>query len=321
MTISAYFDTARRDMLRMPIFFVFLMLGGVVLAQYTNKNYILNKTYKTATSSPIQVPNAAQATMEITYFDGLGRPKQQIAYGQSGSGGDLITHIEYDPFGRQVKQYLPYERTGMSLDFDAQAQTNVQSFYNSSYFQNTANPYSETEIEHSALNRPLRQAAPGNPWAMDGGHEITMDYHTNNSEEVYYFMVSSSGSLALNSSNQGYYPADRLYKNEVTDENGHFSITYTNALGQVVAKAIQLPEREGNDLNIGYTYYVYDLHGNLVYVLPPKLSDVIVSNGSLASNHHQLFNELGYRYRYDHRNRLVRKRLHGMNREWNVYYV
>ncbi|WP_223270787.1 RHS repeat-associated core domain-containing protein [Subsaximicrobium wynnwilliamsii] len=55
------------------------------------------------------------------------------------------------------------------------------------------------------------------------------------------------------------------------------------------------------------TYYVYDVHGNLTYVLPPKME---ASISTISAINGQL-NELGYQYKYDHRNRLVEKKIPG----------
>ena len=46
----------------------------------------------------------------VTYFDGLGRPKQQTAIKGSPTQKDIITHMEYDEVGRQAKQYLPFAK-------------------------------------------------------------------------------------------------------------------------------------------------------------------------------------------------------------------
>jgi len=141
------------------------------IAQDSNLNYVSTKTYKIATNSSLP-HSSGDVSSGVTYYDGLGRPIQQIAHKQSGTGGDLITHIEYDPLGRQEKSFLPFERTSGSLAFDANAQSNVFSYYNSQQFGNTQNPYSQTEFDSSPLNRVLKKAAPGNDWAMGNDHEV-----------------------------------------------------------------------------------------------------------------------------------------------------
>ncbi|WP_339610853.1 RHS repeat-associated core domain-containing protein [uncultured Planktosalinus sp.] len=100
---------------------------------------------------------------------------------------------------------------------------------------------------------------------------------------------------------------------------------YKNKLGQVVLKRVYTTisgEARTIDPKTAisfYTYYVYDVYGNLTFVLPPKLSQQIVSGSSLVGNHQELLDELGYRYIYDHRNRLKNKKLPGKQPEVIFY--
>ncbi|WP_339610854.1 DUF6443 domain-containing protein [uncultured Planktosalinus sp.] len=199
--------------MRSIIFYFILFFSiGVLHSQTSTENYVKTIKHKIPDNTSFRdvSPNNT-VVVDITYFDGLGRAKQQIAHRQSGTGGDMVTHIAYDGLGRQTMQYLPYERSAhSSLPFDVNAEYNTLAFYNTSYYQNTQNPYSQTEYEDSPLNRVLRQAAPGNEWAMDSGKEIKMEYQTNNASEVLNFMVTdptSSPTLTLSNENSGRYPA------------------------------------------------------------------------------------------------------------------
>jgi len=289
-------------------------------AQTPGENYVKTTTYKIETPSSISSPNVSDAMVEINYIDGLGRTKQTIAHKQSGNGDDLVTPIVYDGFGRQIKEYLPYERNA-SLDLDGSAEASASSFYNTTEFDYTTNPFTEKELELSPLGRVLRQAAPGADWEMNSGHEIKFSYETNASSELYYFTVSLSGNdpaLVY----EGYYPDGELFKTVTKDENWESSdgqsgtITqYTDKMGRMILKRIY----EGT--NKIDTYYVYDDYGNLSFVLSPKLSEQIVSDGTLVVNYAYLLDELGYQYRYDHRNRMIRKKLPGKHQEFMVYDI
>ena len=147
-------------------------ISNLVLAQTTTENYVKNTTPQTPVQTEAALNNLSTDHKQetITYIDGLGRPKQQIGIRQSPTGKDIITHIGYDPFGRQNKNYLPYvpEVAGSEGTFrignQQQATTN---FYNTPKYENTQNPYSETHFEASPLNRVLEQGAPGTDWAVD----------------------------------------------------------------------------------------------------------------------------------------------------------
>jgi hypothetical protein len=69
----------------------------------TDQNYIITTTYKQPTTPVFVNSDPSKANVNITYFDGLGRPIQQIGNQQSATGKDVIIHIEYDGFGRQTK--------------------------------------------------------------------------------------------------------------------------------------------------------------------------------------------------------------------------
>ncbi len=268
----------------------------------------------------------------VTYFDGLGRPKQQNAVKQSNSGNDIVTHIGYDDFGRQDKEYLSYASSQTSSEYinPTTLVPNLVSQYQTNYGAINANPFSQKDFEKSPLNRVLQQAAPGDDWSLAKNHTIKLDYQTNiaaDAIKLYTVVLSFANStytptLLLSSANGGYCEANQLYKNVIKDENwtsGKNSTTeefkdkqgrvvlkrtysnYTNTLG--VVTATEVPHD---------TYYVYDNYGNLTYVIPPLVDTSIALTSTVL-------NELCYQYIYDYRNRLVEKKLPGKQWEFIIY--
>ncbi|MDD3005895.1 DUF6443 domain-containing protein, partial [Flavobacterium sp.] len=166
------------------IFHILLVIPVLVLGQSTDQNYFKSTTYKQPTTTSVTNPDVMVATVQIGYLDGLGRPIQQIAHKQSNSGKDIVTHIEYDVFGRQIKEYLPFVNSSASLNYLSSAQSEVLNFYASpsiattgnANFEATTNPFSEKQLENSPLNRVFKQAAPGDPWAIGNGKEIKFEY-------------------------------------------------------------------------------------------------------------------------------------------------
>ena len=74
-----------------------------------SENYIHSRVYLEET----QETNAAKKQLEtVAYYDGLGRPKQNIGVKASPKGRDVVTHIEYDEFGRRAKDFLPIPQSG-----------------------------------------------------------------------------------------------------------------------------------------------------------------------------------------------------------------
>ncbi|MBP1167229.1 RHS repeat-associated protein [Chryseobacterium sp. PvR013] len=72
------------------------------------------------------------------------------------------------------------------------------------------------------------------------------------------------------------------------------------------------------DGNKADTYYVYDIYGNLTYVIPPLASDAVKSmtTGFFPD---ETLNNLCYQYKYDKKNRLVEKKLPGKGSEFMLY--
>ncbi|MBP4139146.1 DUF6443 domain-containing protein [Flavobacterium geliluteum] len=296
--------------------------SGVVAQTFSDDNFI----YTAAPKKAVQAANFNTLTKEeisqnVTYFDGLGRPIQTIAIGQGNNGLDIITPVEYDGFGRQLKEYLPYAASNGGTYYPKIDPTSAidatRVFYNNKY-QNTDNPFSEKKLEASPLNRVLKQAAPGSSWAMNSGHEIKLDYQTNTATDVVklYRATASwqagSGLYEISLAEDGTYTAGELYKTVTYDENttatpietAGATIEFKNKEGQVILKRTYAAGDKHD------TYYVYDLYGNLTYVLPPKVSGAINSD---------VLDGLCYQYKYDHRNRLVEKKLPGKQWEFIVY--
>jgi len=304
---------------------ILLMLANQELRAQTFSDD--NFVYTVAPKKPVQSGNFNSLTKEemsqnVTYFDGLGRPIQTIAIGQGAEGQDIITPMEYDPFGRQVKEFLPYASANggnsyPKIDLTA-AITAAQGFYSTEKYENTANPFSQKQYEPSPLNRVLKQAAPGTSWAMGSGHEIKLGYQTNKASDAVKLYkattswLAGSGLYEISFLDDGTYAENELYKNVTFDENSGASLNesagstveFKNKEGQIVLK------RTYDSGDKHDTYYVYDIYGNLTYVLPPKVTGAISDD---------VLNGLCYQYKYDNSNRLVEKKLPGKQWEFIVY--
>ncbi|TDP58619.1 DUF6443 domain-containing protein [Flavobacterium dankookense] len=296
----------------------------------SDQNYIKNTTYKVPTTVTPN-PTDAQKTQSITYFDGLGRPIQQIAKAQSATAKDIITHIEYDGFGRQTMEYLPFasqQNTMLFMDSNTLKQeqaTQYQTWYGD------VNPYSEKRLENSPLNRVLEQAAPGNDWAMNNAekHTIRFDYQTNVANEVKLYKATATWVPAkglyeialVNETGSVYYEPNQLYKTITKNENWktadgdkNTTVEFKDKEGRVVLKRTYGSSIINNAETAAWhdTYYVYDIFGNLTYVIPPLVNTSLVITNDVL-------NDLCYQYQYDYRNRLVEKKLPGKQWEFIVY--
>ncbi|WBV52269.1 DUF6443 domain-containing protein [Chryseobacterium gambrini] len=287
-----------------------LVFAAMSFAQSQNENYIQSQSCLN--------DDCSRKSETITYFDGLGRPKQIISVKAAPGGKDLVTPITYDGFGRQVKNILPVPAAtqNSSIHTGITDETAANSYYG------VSNAYSEKEMENSPLDRVLQQASPGEPWKMSSGHTQKLKYETNLGTEVKKFITSTTTStvnnvsttvstLSVSSDNSGYYSAATLYKNTVTDEDGNPVTEFKNGQGQTI-----LVRRNDGAQNVD-TYYVYNEYSQLAFVISPKAVKQISDNSNLITD--AILNELCYQYRYDGRDRLVEKRLPGKEWELMVY--
>ena len=237
---------------------------------------------------------------EITYFDGLGREVQNISVMGSPDQKDVIKITSYDAAGRKDKDYISYESTQQSGQFDVNAIANQQSFINTmfpAFMGNSNAPYgfNQTVYEPSPLNRMLKQVAPGYDWRNGSGKEICFSYKTNTN------VVSS---WKYDPPNDDYpvitYDANKLYLTETMDEDQHIKREYKDLQGKVVLTETVC----GTD--VLHTLYVYDDFDQLCAVVPPKATTPDDYN-------------LSYQYRYDNRKRMKMKKLPGADWVYMVY--
>ncbi len=269
----------------------------------------------------------------VQKLDGNEASIETLIVGPQSETQDIVTHIEYDDYGRQTKQYLPFASEGTSGSYNTVNVTNdINNYYLDKYQEdfpgitNTAqvNAYSESVFEASPLNRVQEQGAPGSAWKADrdsdADHTIKFDWGTNTASEVVKFRVTFTNNdtekpqLVMDN----YYVAGELYVTITKDENwkttdgdNHTTKEYKDKQGRVVLKRTYASTGSAG-ASAHDTYYVYDKFGNLTYVIPPKVITTDgVSNSELA--------ELCYQYEYDNRNRLVEKKIPGKDWEYIIY--
>lgn len=309
------------------ILYLLMLCPAFVVAQSQSQNYIKTTKYRIPVAeSAIATVADTDKTVNVTYYDALGRTIQQVASKQSATGNDMVNAIEYDIFGRQVKKYLPYIRTA-SLDFDPNAIQATFSFYatnnqlltRSPDFPVTGTPFSAIQYEPSPLSRVLKNASPGTDWAMASGHALKKEYQANGANEVRFFRAASiwdsslgiyTTSLSQNGSTN--YAAGQLYKTIDYDENSAATpleangstVVFTNKDGETILRRVY-------NAGVKYdTYYVYDQFRNLSYMVPPA------SSGNLTAD---VLDNLCFQYRYDSYDRQVEKKVPGRQWEYTVY--
>ncbi|MDR0660839.1 MAG: DUF6443 domain-containing protein, partial [Prevotellaceae bacterium] len=266
-----------------------------------DRNYILTYTPQVASTDISQVEKKKRGPT-VVYYDGLGRPMQEIAVVASPQYHDIITPISYDYVGRQDKDHLPYVAGSAHGQYRTSDITTQQSYYTSLYgAADGAHAASRRVYEPSPLNRVEKEFLPGGEAYQTDARAVKHTYTANASGEVKLWKVSGN-----TLSQSGTYPAGTLYVQETVDPDGRITRTYTDLQGQTV-ETRQLNPARTETLT---TSYVYDAWGRLRVVIPPKAQALAVNSDEL--------NQLLYRYTYDDRGRCIEKKLPGSE---PIYYV
>ncbi|MBL1222496.1 RHS repeat-associated core domain-containing protein [Chryseobacterium sp. L7] len=277
--------------------FCIVSAGSFLSAQQTNtENYIYSKNCLDA--------DCIRKTETVQYFDGLGRPKQSIAIKASPNGKDVVSHIEYDQYGRASKSYLPVP----------QAETRNGGIYENPLGNATApgiygseKIYAQQIIENSPLERIKQSIGTGNAWSS---RPVDYKYTTNTAGDgVKKYPLTTTWTEGRSNSVPGVpgvFAINTLMKTSVTDEDGNTVTEFKNGKGQT------LLVRKNTGSENADTYYIYDQYGRLAYVVPP------LASGSSSLDQTTLDN-LCYQYRYDGLGRLVEKKLPGKGWEYLIY--
>jgi RHS repeat-associated protein len=246
---------------------------------------------------------------------------------------DMVAPVEYDDLGREVYKWKPYssiENNGLfKTDPFAQQQAFMQGQYGAT--QGDTYFYEKTDYEASPLNRPLKTYAPGNSW-VGANRGIETKYWMNTATDVVRTWNVSNVSNSFGTyTTSASYPAGVLYKNVTVDEHGKQVIEFKDKGGKVILKRVQLTgnadDGTGNapsgDREIdGWicTYYIYDDVNNLRCVIQPEGVKALAANSWVIDySAAGLADEQCFRYEYDKRGRMTRKKIPGAGAVYMVY--
>lgn len=260
---------------------------------------------------------SAQSRRSFTFVDGLARPIQQLKVGQSPSGKDVVTHLEYDAYGRQPKTYLPFTTSQSPGQYKSNAKADQLNFYSAGLeCEQTAFPYKETSYENTPSGRTRKEANPGETWKL-GNHNIGYNYRGNYANEVRLF-TTNAGVAGWKGTT--FYAAGTLTVTETTDENENLQITYFDNKGRVVLEKRPRNVSTGGgqkEFIFTSTYFIYDDIGRLVVVISPEGFNQLVYEGNFSVS--ASYDHWNYFYNYNKRGFISAKKLPGIDWSYIVY--
>lgn len=265
----------------------------------SNKNYVV--------SIKNRVQDRLIGDKVITYFDGFGRPIETVNCNASPNKNNWATYTEYNCFNKPIKEWLngvvSQDAAGNFVIKENLEAASVSS-------NNDAEPYSVYEYEASPLMREAAISGPGEDWHNRGKKKI-IQYLTNTQNnpdsQVWHLSVLDKTGLDCSIKANGLYQTGTLKGVLTKDEDDCMSIEFKNRQGNIVLS--RQFDNEGGRVD---TYYVYDDYGLLRAVLPAMVSTSI-TKGEIDEDRINLY---AYLYQYDSKDRLIGKKLPGI--EWKT---
>jgi len=286
------------------------------------KTFVSNRESLTGSITDL---TADDRSLTSEYFDGLGRLMQTVDAGATPGYADVVLPVTYDNLGRQAVTYLPYSigNNGTfkstflpkeNVNYGVPAVSEHFNFYQSGdKIATDTKPFAETFYEPSPLNRMIRQGQAGAAWQPSlsvSDHAVKKSYDLNEDYQVRQFLFDQQNDQIID---KGYYFSDRLFVTSTTDEDGNETVDFVDMNGRLVMKKVLYTESSGLSATAD-TYRLYDDRSNLIAVLPPNCVDKYTANPNDAS----WLNE-SYQYRFDGRNRMIKKKLPHADWTYMVY--
>ncbi len=250
-------------------------------------NSITSITHTTASSS------ATGGVQDVAYFDGLGRTVQTVALNASTAANgssvlrDIVSPFVPDFLDREdAKVYIPYPASTTSSNSGSYRSNGLSS--QQSYHGSGVRAYTENIYEASDRNRVIASSVPG----------FTETTTTQTKESPANTVLKLSFNASQNKiSASGYYNNGRFVCTITEGPDGSYTEVYTDEIGTPILERVKL-DATGT---MADTYYIRDVLGRVICVVPPAESVQISSTTSnfLATN--------CYTYAYDGRDRVVNR--------------
>ena len=280
----------------------------------SNTSYIQKTVFLT--------PNGTSYARDVSYYDGLGYPLQEVSVAASPQGGSIVTPIVYDNMRRgDATAYLPYVRgTGTAaLDGSSTALSAQAAFY-TLYFGDS-HPFSLKEYGTSPAGQVKSIQKEGDAWAAGNGHKATIartGYATTDDVMKLRFVpmtVNTPAMVIKNANDQ--YANGQLRKTRTTGEDGTTSDSFTDALGRTVCtRTWSGANATGTKSD---TYYVRDLRDSTVLVIQPegavqfrsRSNDTLVIADTPSHPNNDIWREYCFSYRYETRGNCIEEHVPG----------
>jgi RHS repeat-associated protein len=271
-----------------------------------------------------ELVRSGEFTKATTYYDDWFRPIQVVSKASSPTGKDWVKHVDYDPNGRQSRDYMPYPASGTNGAYRPTAKQELTTLYSPGPGKNfpvTNRPFSETEQENSPLGREISARPSGENFvqAKSFGREGIVQAALSDFQNKYSFDEENRAITISKAAS-----TEVLAYSEVEDADHRILRSYTDERGLLIRKEFY---QSGSQVKT-VTEYVYNEMGALVMEIPPLATEQLksrvagtiltIGNAGVPKLDGQLF-DLVYYLEYDLQGRLIRKFSPSQGRSWFAY--
>ena len=242
-------------------------------------------------------PDGARSLTQRVFDNGLGDIVQETQYYPGTTLPVVVVHHEYDDYRRRTRSWLPVTSSDSVFVSGGTVATMAGSQYSD------AAPFSRTEYDGFLPSQPAATFKAGVLWQGN-----------NKKDSVTYSEYVGAG-MFINADMVGYMytlPGVKYLRTRMVDEDGCPGAEYTDFNGRLII----------SETSQGRTYYIYDERGDIRYVIPPILSEYILSHYGSDSedilDSDDMMRKYAYIYRYDKQHHCIYKKLPGCD---PIYYV
>jgi len=260
------------------------------------KNYIRTIVPRKAMTNSLTLTKSTppeDAAISITFKDGFNRTMQVIRrnFTSSSSKPHLVQPID-TRFQRGSYSFTAYPSNSSTLRIDG---FNAQRVHFNTIYPTEGNntAYSRSQVISDASRRSTGSYSPGmSQVGQSRGDTVT--FISNDASRIRRWGLDGSG-LPLSA---GYFGANTLYGTLATDAAGSKIRVFKDKNDRVLHKTEWLSATDSL-----VTQYIYDLDGNLAYIIPPKAFKLMgIAATTIKAT---VLNNLCFQYRYDGRRRLA----------------
>ena len=277
-----------------------------------NRSMILKKRYTVATTAVPPDALPTYCTAEANYYDGLGRPVQQVTIEMTKPGETsmrrFVTPIEPDYRDRQRREYMPFSATSATpAGFHPDAVVHQEEFYRTKFGKTAPRAFKESLFASGALDRVVSEIFPG----IDPSHALENRCDVNTDGDAVYRLSFNSENNTVDRS--GNYAAGQLVKTTTTDADGRVTHFFNDQAGRLVMRRTQLGTTWAS------TYFLYDTRDRLSCVVPPEGTNAIDASPAGALLSATSVADWCFTYGYDSRDRVSVRTIPGKGAEYIVY--